>query len=203
MILILSAARELFWLGRYLVRADALCHLLPFEDDQLAINYAHAFCLPAWNAATLNDLLSDPVQPVSLQANLDAIWDNIQAVRAVISEASYIQLNSLSGLSGHDRPQVMQGIAACRQILGQEGALVAHFWQLGEAFEQMDIALRQDDMLEQPLQQLTRLVNDPLLADWTSWRSEFEHLQRLPGSVTFYAFSERLYELLEEGPCAS
>ena len=33
MILPLSTAANLYWLGRYLVRVDGLCHLLPFTDD--------------------------------------------------------------------------------------------------------------------------------------------------------------------------
>lgn len=45
-----SKAQHVFWLGRYLTRIQYLCSQFPFYDNQAALQYAHAFCLPAFNA---------------------------------------------------------------------------------------------------------------------------------------------------------
>ncbi len=95
MILVLSTAQSLYWLGRIAVRIDNLCHLLPFEDDEAARSYAHAFALPAWSADTLNQLLLDPDQTVSLPGNLQHLFENVQQVRGVILEQTYQAFNAL------------------------------------------------------------------------------------------------------------
>ncbi|NEU34916.1 alpha-E domain-containing protein, partial [bacterium LRH843] len=54
MILLSTNAENIFWLGRYLTRTQYLCAQFPFTQDQPAMDYAHAFCLPAFDACSLN-----------------------------------------------------------------------------------------------------------------------------------------------------
>ena len=70
MILLSSNANNIFWLGRYLTRIQYFCNKLPFTDDQKAIDFSHAFCLPAYDAASLNTLALDPEQQFSLMSQL-------------------------------------------------------------------------------------------------------------------------------------
>lgn len=96
MILLLSTASNLYWLGRYMIRIDGLCRLLPFQDDKEAIEFSHAFTLSAFNAETLNTLLTDPLHPSSIAANLAAVRENMQAVRGVVSQELFESLNMLT-----------------------------------------------------------------------------------------------------------
>ena len=203
MILTLSSANELFWLGRYLVRADQLSQLIPFESDESALRYAHAFCLSAWNAQTLNELLLDPVHSPSLPANIEAIWQNILSVRGVLSEEAFIQLYSLSNLTGEDKAEIAEEIAACRVILAQEADPVVAFWQLGEAMEQLDMAIRLETATDRAIQQLGQAIVHPELSSWGLVGTEWESLRHQPSAPALYAFADRLFQLLEEGPCAS
>jgi uncharacterized alpha-E superfamily protein len=95
MILSLSTATHLYWLGRYMVRVEGICQLAPFQNDQAAVRFAHAFCLPAWNVASLERLLHDPAQPSSLPSHLAVIQENAQSVRGVISQATFEALHTL------------------------------------------------------------------------------------------------------------
>ena len=48
MILLNTSAENIFWLGRYISRIQYLCHQFPFKKDDQAIQYAQAFCWPAF-----------------------------------------------------------------------------------------------------------------------------------------------------------
>ena len=70
----------------FLVRAlfsphTFLCARFPFLEDEAALTYAHAFCLPAFDASSLNELLLDPTQLASFSQQLGIAKDNIQELR--------------------------------------------------------------------------------------------------------------------------
>ncbi len=58
-------------------------------------NYAHAFCLPAFDAGSINELVLNPEQPASFSSQFKCARGNIQDLRGVLSAKSYAELNSL------------------------------------------------------------------------------------------------------------
>lgn len=73
MILLSTNAENIFWLGRYLTRTQYLCAQFPFTQDQPAMDYAHAFCLPAFDACSLNALILNPNNPASFNQQFQAL----------------------------------------------------------------------------------------------------------------------------------
>lgn len=89
MVLLNTNAQHIFWLGRYLSRTQFLCSHFPFLDDEAAVAYAHAFCLPAFDASSLNELVLDSTQPTSFTQQFQVAKDNIQELRGVLSGKAY------------------------------------------------------------------------------------------------------------------
>ena len=95
MILLNSNAEHIFWLGRYLTRTQYLCSIFPFQEDEAARDYAHAFCLPAFDASSLNELVLDPQQSISFISQFQYAQNNILDLRGVLSAQGYAELNKL------------------------------------------------------------------------------------------------------------
>jgi hypothetical protein len=198
MILPLSTAANLYWLGRYLVRVDGLSHLLPFVDDLDAQTFAHAFNLPAWNAETLNALIHDPSQSGSLPANLDAVKQNIQSVRGVLSAVSF---EAFHALCAHQQPvfsNMTDMLANCRSSLKQETPIVQLFLKLGESMERIDINLR---MIKDPAQDIREFseVLDLLPIGWQRLKEPIMLLNQRYDRIAFYDLSDRIHELFRKG----
>jgi hypothetical protein len=49
------------------------------------MDYAHAFCLPAFDACSLNELILNNEQPASFNQQFQSAKNNIQDLRGVIS----------------------------------------------------------------------------------------------------------------------
>jgi len=198
MILPLSTAANLYWLGRYLVRVDGLCHLLPFTDDIEAQTFAHAFSLPAWNAETLNALIHDPNQAGSLPANLDAVKQNIQSVRGVLSAASF---EAFHALCAHKQPaftDLTDMLTSCRASLKHESPMVQLFLNMGESLERIDISLR---MIKDPARDIRAFseVLDLLPIGWQRLKEPIVLLNQRYDRIAFYDLSDRIQELFRKG----
>lgn len=198
MILPLSTAANLYWLGRYLVRVDGLCNLLPFTDDLEAQSFAHAFNLPAWNAETLNALIHDPSQSGSLPANLDAVKQNIQSVRGVISAASFEAFHALCSGKQTVFTDMTDMLKGCRLSLKQESPMVQLFLNLGESLERIDINLR---LIKDPARDITAFseVLDLLPIGWQRLKEPIMLLNKRYDRIAFYDLSDRIQELFRKG----
>ncbi|MEG2637724.1 MAG: alpha-E domain-containing protein, partial [Acinetobacter sp.] len=95
MILLSTNAQNIFWLGRYLTRIQYLCSQFPFKNNTSALDYAHAFCLPAFDASSLNEMILDAEQPASFHQQFQNAKNNIYDLRGVISAQSFAELNQL------------------------------------------------------------------------------------------------------------
>ena len=73
-----SDAREIFCLARYLTRIQYVCQQFPFKQNDAALTYAHAFCLPAFDAASLNELILNEEQPASFAMQFEQTQIKIQ-----------------------------------------------------------------------------------------------------------------------------
>ncbi len=198
MILPLSTAANLYWLGRYLVRVDGLCHLLPFTDDLEAQSFAHAFNLPAWNAETLNALIHDSGQSGSLPSNLDAVKQNIQAVRGVLTAPTFEAFHALCCSVGSTVEDLKDLLRDCRSALKQESTMVQLFLRMGESVERVDINLR---LIKDPARDIKALgeVLDLLPIGWQRLKEPIMLLNKRYDRVAFYDLSDRIHELFRNG----
>ncbi len=143
MILTLSTASSLYWLGRYMVRAQALFQFLRDNDPQNTAAYARLFqLLPQSSLETLQRAVHDPQQVGSLPHNLAGIEDNTQAIRGILPCSVFILLHALWRQREQGDAYVADLLARARlELLGID-AMALIFWQLGEAMESYDMALR-------------------------------------------------------------
>ncbi len=200
MILLLSTASNLYWLGRYMIRIDGLCRLLPFTDDQEALQFSHAFSLSAWDAKTLNALLQDPNQPASIIANLRAVRENMQCVRGVISQEVFESLNILTNPKQQFKNKVCELISGCCEAVLDEDENVRLFWQLGQCIEQIDNALRLKRSPDMAIQDLRTVVEMLSPIGWTALEAPWVELQQNKDISALYSFCDQMQALFEEGP---
>ena len=200
MILLLSTASNLYWLGRYMIRIDGLCRLLPFTDDEEALQFSHAFSLSAWNAKTLNTLLLDPNQPASITATLEAVRENMQCVRGVISQEVFETLNILTNPKQKIKHQVCELISGCCEAILDEDENVRLFWQLGQCIEQIDNALRLKRAPDLAIQDLRTVVEMLSPIGWIALEAPWVELQQNKDITALYSFCDQMQALFEEGP---
>ena len=198
MILPLSTAANLYWLGRYLVRVDGLCHLLPFTDDLEAQSFAHAFNLPAWNAETLNALIHDSNQSGSLPSNLDSIKQNIQSVRGVLTAPTFEAFHALCCAADATVEDMHELLRECRSSLKLDSTMVQLFLRMGESVERVDINLR---LIKDPARDIKALgeVLDLLPIGWQRLKEPIMLLNKRYDRVAFYDLSDRIHELFRNG----
>lgn len=199
MILSLSTATHLYWLGRYMVRVEGICQLAPFQNDQKALQFAHAFCLPAWNTASLERLLHDPAQPSSLPSNLAVIQENAQSVRGVISQATFEALNTLWRMRHDPSSSTCELLATAKAAFAQEQGLVQTFWSLGQAIEAVDMSLRLEDS-PQPALDVLQQVQQYLPEAWQRPKRLIDSVLAYPSATSFYSLTDGLNEMFAEGP---
>jgi uncharacterized alpha-E superfamily protein len=199
MILTLSAASSLYWLGRYMLRVEALCERLPFEDDDQALAYADSFSLSAWNVETLNAVLHDPQRVGSLPNNLAVIQDNIQAVRGILPRSVFEAFNALW------RQREQPDACTC-DLLQQAAAQLQHldvvarsFWQLGRSLEAVDMALRLHEPVQPVAEQLLQVAHQLPLPEWQSQVDLVAQLVEQPDVIRLYALCDRLHLAFVEG----
>lgn len=200
MILLLSTASNLYWLGRYMIRMDGLCRMLPFQDDQEAINFAHAMALPAWDAQSLNRLMNDPVQPASIFACLKAVRENVQAVRGVISQQLFESMNMLTNPKANCIGHVCELISECDEIVQDEEETVGLFWQLGQCIEQIDVAIRLHRSADLAIEDLRTVVEMLSPMGWERLEAAWMLLQQNKDITSLYHFCDQMQALFEDGP---
>jgi len=199
MILPMSTASHLYWLGRYWVRVEGLCQVVPFFNDDAARAFAHAFSLPAWNAETMNALINDPEQSGSLPSNLEAIKQNIQSLRGVLTAATFEAFHELSrGYLHRTVDETLLLLHHCRSAFIEETPMVQRFCRMGEAIERIDIALR---LAESPAGEIQALggILDSLPIGWQRLKEPIVHLNQRYDRVSFYDLSDRVHELFRNG----
>ena len=199
MVLLSSNAHHVFWLGRYLTRINVLCGHIPFQEDAVAAEYAHAFCLPAWNATSLNALILDPDQPFSLFSQFQTIKGNIQELRAVLSSKGYAELNQIIK-AAHDKNQyICQVTSDCAEIIEAEDQNVFLFYSLGKLIETLDTQLRLNQNVESTLNEVETILMVMQDMGWHQFQQAWEQLKSAPDMLSFYNFHDKLEYIFEEG----
>lgn len=197
MILLSTNAQQIFWLGRYLTRIEYLCQQFPFMDDQKAVSYAHAFCLPAFDASSLNELVLDPEQPYSFIQQFQFAKDNVQELRGVFSAKTYAELNQYIRNACASSMCICDVIADCREVLEAEPEETFLFYSLGQTLEQLDRQLRLKQDQAQTLEQIAALIEVLAQMGWDSLDTAWQQLKVQPDQMNFYNFSDQIQYFFE------
>ena len=198
MILLSSNANNIFWLGRYLTRIQYFCNKLPFTDDQKAIDFSHAFCLPAYDAASLNTLALDPEQQFSLMSQFAVARDNIHELRAVLSANTYAEMIQLVKNASSQPGYICDVVSECNELLESESEDVFLFFSLGQKLELLDSLIR---FKQDPSAVLNEIdVSVGLLNElgWTALDDAWISLKQSPDTMSLYHFGDQL-QLMFEG----
>lgn len=197
MILLSSNANNIFWLGRYLMRIQYLCNKVPFTDDQKAIEFSHAFCLPAYDAASLNALALDLEQHFSFVNQFRVAKDNIQELRAVLSAKAYAELNLLIKNASAQPSYICDVVAECTEILESEIEDVFLFFSLGQKIELLDSTLRFKHNPENLIIEIDSIVQQLNELGWTALDEAWQTLKQSPDMMNFYHFADQLQLMFE------
>lgn len=201
MILLSSNAQHIFWLGRYLARIQYLCHQFPFKSNEIALDYAHAFCLPAFDANSLNELILDVKQPASFHQQFQNAKNNIHDLRGVLSCKSFSELNQLLHQADKNSIFICDVAAECNDVLeSEEDSAIFLFFSLGQKLETLDreIRLKQDRLKTlRDIRQLVDILDD---LGWNSLIEVWEQVEQTPDGIHFYHFTDHVQSLFETDP---
>ena len=198
MILLSTNAQNIFWLGRYLTRIQYLCSQFPFKNNTSALDYAHAFCLPAFDASSLNEMILDTEQPASFHQQFQNAKNNIHDLRGVISAQSFAELNQLLQQAEKNEGLICDVCEECNDVLeAEEDELLFLFFSLGQKMEQLDRQIRLKQNREQTLQELDRLIDSLDQQGMASLPEVWSELKKQPDSMNYYHFSDHIDSLFE------
>ena len=197
MVLLNSNAQHIFWLGRYLSRTQFLCAHFPFGADEEAVAYSHAFCLPAFDAESLNALVLDESQPASFSQQFKIAKDNIQELRGVLSSMAYAELNKLIKTADQNPGYICEVIADCQDILEAESSDVFLFFSLGQCLDQLDLELRLVYDTEMTISQIDYVVEALVQMGWVSLNDYWQQLRGDIDLICFYQFCDHIHHMFE------
>ena len=197
MILLNSNAENIFWLGRYLTRTQYLCSIYPFQNDDAARDYAHAFCLPAFDASSLNELVLDPQHPISFVSQFQYAHNNILDLRGVLSASAYAELNQLIQNASENAGYICDVAADCQEVLEAESEAVFLFFCLGQCMENLDRQLRFKQDMSATLAQLKHVVAALSKTGSNGLKDALDELNLAPCSMQFYHFSDHVQAMFE------
>ncbi len=198
MILLSTNAQNIFWLGRYLTRIQYLCSQFPFKTNELALDYANAFCLPAFDASSLNELILDSEQPASFHQQFQNAKNNIHDLRGAISAHSFAELNQLLHQAEDNAGFICDACEECNDVLeAEEDELMFLFFSLGQKMEQLDRNLRLNQDKSKTLAQLDGLIRSLDHQGMCSLFDVWEMLYQQPDRAHYYHFSDHIDSLFE------
>ncbi|MBF4521549.1 MULTISPECIES: hypothetical protein [Acinetobacter] len=191
-----SDAREIFWLARYLTRIQYLCQQFPFKQNAAALSYAHAFCLPAFDAASLNELILNEEQPASFAMQFQQSSVKIHNLADVLSPQAYTELIRLIRNARDNAAYICDVVQDCHDVLEAEPQNIFLFFQLGQKLEELDRQIRLKQSKDMTVAQVEIIVQ--LLKDlgWLSLAEAWQQLKQQPDSMNFYHFSDHIQHLL-------
>jgi uncharacterized alpha-E superfamily protein len=161
------------------------------------LEYAHAFCLPAFDASSLNTLLLDTEQPSSFGQQFQHAKDNVQDLRGVFSAKAYAELNQLIKNATENTAYICDVAGECQEILEAESEFIFLFFTLGQNIEQLDRQLRLKQDRTMTLENIDKTVDLLNQMGWDRLDSAWQQLKLNPDSMNFYQFSDHIQNLFE------
>ena len=212
-ILLLSRANHLVWLGRYSERLhyyDAIMKKIVRNElnssqihqliNRLGIGanvvIADESNPELYKLAVLRDLESNQIPEV-----IEAIETNVQEVKGIIGKDTAELYNLIKRLAsaGTYRAATLQ-LQACNAAMEQENQTVTYFWELGRYFEALERTILLDQDFSEISVQFKACVND--LPQNTRWRELIRLTNQLIKSKNFDDYlllSEEFNALLQQG----
>lgn len=199
MIILNSNAQNIYWVGRYLSRIQYLCGQFPFQNDEQAVQYSHAFCLPAFNASSLNELTLNPEQPASFEQQFQSVKNNIQDLRGVLSIKAYCELKKMIDTANENAGYICSVVDECSDVLEAENEDIFLFYSLGQLFENLDRQIRLNQNIEKTVLSLSGLIEMLKNKGWDTVDEAWQHLLNHPNSNSFYQLNDQVQYLFEVG----
>lgn len=195
MLLLTSNAYNIFWLGRYLTRIHFLCQHLPLQDDEHAKQLISALYLPAYDAASLTALLFDSEQSYSFSQQFSIAYDNVQALRGILSVQSYAELNAMFKSAKSNAVAICQVISDVEAVLEAESQDIFLFFSLGKYIEKLDQALRTQQECHDTLEKLDILANALSDYGWDDYVQVWQKFKVQPDLSTFNRLNAHLQQM--------
>lgn len=203
LILLLSTASNLVWLGRYSERLRhyerILTDLSEHKLSQAEIgNIVQCLGLPSNQDA--DDLLTYLTHQ-KIPETIGFIEQNVQDVKGVIGKDTAELYNLIKRLAnaGAYRAASLQ-LYACNAAMQQENPIVVTFWQLGHSFEALDRNILMNQPGGDRVQALQQIVYK--LPENTRWRELDRLLNQFSKSNNpqdFYHFAQAFNKILQQG----
>ena len=197
MILLNSNAEHIFWLGRYITRTQYLCQCFPFQQDELALEYAKAFCLPAFDASSLNELVLNVNQSASFEQQFMFMKNNIHELRGILSAKGYAELGQLIKLASENPGYICDVVSDCCEIFEAEANDVYLFFKLGQLLEQLDRQLRLKQELIETLNDLNIVIQQLKDIGWYELDDAWIDLKHQTSYQNYYVFSQCIQNMFE------
>lgn len=197
MILLNSNAQSIFWLGRYIARVQYLCHCFPFIQDEDAIEYSHAFCLPAFDAASLNELVLNEEQPSSFKQQFAYTKNNIHELRGVLSAKGYAELGQLIKLATKNSGYICDVANDCYDIFEAEAQDAFSFFKLGQLLEQLDRQIRLKQEIIETINHLDIIIQQLKEIGWSGLSKVWIEFKKSPNNQFYDHFSDHVQNMFE------
>lgn len=199
MVLLSSNAHNIFWVGKYLTRIQYLCSQFPFQNDQQAIAYSHAFCLPAFDASSLNELVLNQDQPISFHQQFQSVKNNIQDLRGVLSLQAYSDIKQMIDTANKNAGYICTVVDECSEVLEAENEDIFLFYSLGQLLENLDREIRLEQDFSESIEKLSGLLEILSQYGWDSLNETWEQFKAQPDFNNFYQLNDQIQYLFEVG----
>lgn len=197
MILLSSNAYNIFWVGKYLTRIQYLCSQFPFQDDEQALAYSHAFCLPAFDASSLNELVLNPDQPTSFYQQFQLVKNNIQDLRGILSLKAFSEMKQMIETANRNAGYICTVVDECNEVLEAENDDIFLFYSLGQLIENLDRQIRLEQDYQVSMQKLDALLSVLQQYGWKHLDQAWEAFKQDPGVNQFYQLADQVQYIFE------
>ncbi|QIO06259.1 alpha-E domain-containing protein [Acinetobacter shaoyimingii] len=197
MILLTSNVQNIFWVGKYLTRVQYLCGQFPFQNDEQAMTYAHAFCLPAFDASSLNELVLNPEQPASFHQQFQCVKNNIHDLRGILSMQTYSAMKKMIDAADKNAGYICTVVDECSEVLEAENEDIFLFYSLGELMEKLDHQIRLNQSYTDTVEKMDGLIELLNQYGWNDLNEKWAEFKAEPNFNNFYQLNDQVQSFFE------